>query len=163
MAMVGCTNDSDDPPAADNGSSEAQETGSGSVGGNAEPPTPFGEAYSYDQGTVVTVGTPSPFTPSRKALAGGEPEFVTVELTVDNGSDAPVAPAEVFVTVESDGQQAGEVLDPKNELNGPPKQPVKPGASRSWKVGYGVYDATDVTVQVQLGLDEEPVIFRTED
>jgi hypothetical protein len=123
---------------------------------------PFGDAHEYDSGISVSIGTPQPITPSKNAIVGGEPEFVSFDVTLKNGSDAAFAPGEVFVTVESGGEQAAEIRDPKNGLEGPPRKSVAPGAMRTWDLGFGVFDATDLAIQVQLGLDEEPVVFRVD-
>jgi hypothetical protein len=54
------------------------------------------------------------------------------------------------------------VIDRKKGITDPPRQRVAPGGEVSWKLAFGVIDPEDVTVQVQHGLEEDPVVVSSE-
>jgi len=171
FAVSGCTGDSDDPSSEGSTSSATatgQETGAGDPtatpsGASAAPrekaDAAFGKAFAFPDGLKVTVSEPETFMPSAKSVNGGEPAFVTFEVTVENGTEANVAPAEVFVTVQSGAGEGGQVLDPDEGIKAPPTKAVAPGAKATWPLAFGVLDAEDVVVHVLPGIDAEPATF----
>jgi hypothetical protein len=152
--LTACTGDTEEP---ENDPTAGQTDGGESADGEADS-VGFGEPAQYDDGVSVTVTEPKDFTPSRNAQVGVEPEFVTFEVMIANGSEAPVAPRRLAITVESAGQQVGQVIDRRKGVSGPPRQRVAPGDELAWDVAFGVIDPTDVTVELQLGLDTDPVV-----
>jgi len=119
----------------------------------------FGETFAYEDGLEVSVSPPEVFAPSATSVNGGEPDFVTFQVTVVNGTGAEIAPGDVFVTVQSADGEGGEVLDPDGGVPGAPAEPVASGAEASWPLAFGVMDGTDVLVRVQPGIDADPVRF----
>ena len=170
FAVSGCTGDSDEPSESSTSSATTagQEAGGGdpaaSPSGASAPPrekadAAFGKAFAFPDGLKVTVSKPETFMPSAKSVNGGEPAFVTFEVTVENGTEANVAPAEVFVTVQSGAGEGGQVLDPDEGIKAPPTKAVAPGAKATWPLAFGVLDAEDVVVHVLPGIDAEPATF----
>ena len=119
----------------------------------------FGETYTYENGLAVSVSEPEAYMPSATSVNGGEPDFVTFTVTVVNGSTGDIASSDVFVTVQSGGGEAGEVMDPDAGIVGAPAEVVAPGGDRSWPLAFGVLSAGDVLVRVQPGIDVDPVSF----
>ena len=156
LLLTGCTGDTDEP---------AAETPTDGDSGQAIIDTTtvdYGESADYEDSVSIVVSEPETFTPSGKATAGGEPEFVMFEVTLTNDSDSPVAATDLSFSVESGGHQAGEVIDPRRDVQGPPSPKIRPGESQTWNVGFGVLDADDVQVEVQAGMDAAPVVFGAE-
>lgn len=151
-ALTACTGDTEEPTAKGSerpASSQTIKSTSAS----------FGESPEDKCGVSVVVSQPYTFTPSKNAIAGGEPEFVTFQVTLENNSNAAVAPSQLSLSVESAEQQGGEVLDRKKGIDGPPQKRVRPGGEITWDVAFGVVDPTDVIVQAQLGLEATPLVF----
>lgn len=174
VALAGCSGDGDgdttsapgvtqssaaegaeDSSDASAGDSTGESTGDPETTGDAA----FGETFTYPDGLAVSVGAPVAFTPSADALRGGEPDFVTFEVTVTNGTSAEVTTADFTVTVQSGGGEGGDVRDPGNAIAGAPTDPVAPGGGATWAVAFGVLDARDVLVHIIPGIDSDPVTF----
>jgi hypothetical protein len=167
VALTGCTGDGDTATATPSGQSASdgagQESSSASPSGSSSPaPAPesaFGEAYKYRDGLAVTVAEPKSFKPSKDAIRGGEPDFVSFEITVVNGGSQEVGLTDFTVTVQSGGGEGGDVRDPKSRISGVPTKPIAPGKKATWTMAFGVVDAQDVRVQVLPGLEAEPATF----
>lgn len=156
LLVTGCTGDSEDGAADPAGETPSTSSPSGTPG--PTPDVSFGEPFEFDDGVTVQVSAPKQFRPSAEATVGGEPDYVRVDVRLVNGTERRVSPSEVTVTVESGGGQGGDVLDPTKEMTASaPSKPVRPGGEASWTLGFGVLDPKDVTVQVQVGLDRQPV------
>lgn len=174
VALSACSGGADEP--SDGGGTAAQTSAGeassspadvdGESGGSPteEPPAEeadvaFGEVFEYEDGLTVSVSEPAIFLPSATSVNGGEPEFVTFQVSVVNGSAADVAPEEFSITVGSGDGEAGEVMDPDAGISGPPDGVVAPGSETAWPLAFGVFDSGDVLVRVQRGIDAEPVTF----
>jgi hypothetical protein len=119
----------------------------------------FGENFEFEDGLSITVGEPKEFVPSPSATTGGEGQYVKFTMQLANETNAKISLSEVFVTVESGGGQAGDVVDKKHKMSGPPSAKLKPGDEVAWSQGFGVLDPENVTVVVQAGMDRAPVAF----
>jgi hypothetical protein len=119
----------------------------------------FDEPVRYNDGLVVKVSAPRPFKPSNKAVGGIESHYIKLTVHLINRSQEKVSPRSVFLSVESGGGQAGDILDPKHRMSGPPTKQVGPGESTRWVQGFGVRDPGDVEVLVHAGVEREPVLF----
>jgi hypothetical protein len=155
FGLAACSGEPEELEPAGAGSSEGQPSNSDEQTSS----TPFGGTYTYDDGTTLTISQPRSFEPSKRAQAGGEPEFVRFKVTLQNDSDSAIEPANINVTVESDSNQAGEVRDAKNGLNGPPGRRIPPGSESTWALGFGVFAIDDISVHVQTAPDSSPVAF----
>jgi hypothetical protein len=117
----------------------------------------FGESYTYTDGLVLTIGAPQPFTPGEYASKGTEPNFVTFDITVVNGTEKNFEPTLFYQTLQSANAEATGVYD--TELMGAPQTVVLPGREVTFKVGYGVLDPADLVMQVRPGIEYGDRIF----
>lgn len=156
LLVAGCTGD-----AQNEGEASAEASAEQSAPAEIEGPTlEFGEPHEFEDGVAVSVSKPKPFKPSSTATTGGEPDYVSFEVHLENGTDRKISTGQVAVTVESGDGQAGDIIDVKKGLAGPPSKQVVAGKALTWKLGFGVIDPADVTVQVQVGTEREPVTIR---
>ena len=169
LALAGCTGESADgadgsaTTAAGSGTTTATTTQDSTTepeSGDGDTPSgpSLGETFEYEDGLSVSVSPPELFMPSATATMGPEPDYISVTVTVVNGTETEFSPLDVTVTVASGGGQGGDVLDPDSGI-GAPDAPIAPGQEASWKLAFGVLDGQDVTVNVQPGIDRDPVIF----
>lgn len=171
----GCSGDGADEPSSKTGAEGAETTGAGeptdATGGSSPAGSgnhvealggatvAFGEAAEYADGLRILVSAPEDFEPSQSAATGAQEGFVRFVVRVVNNSEESVSPADISVTVESQGSQAGDVFDTTRRMSGPPARDVKPGGTAQWVQGFGVADPEDVSVIVQAGLERAPAAF----
>lgn len=115
----------------------------------------FDEEYcEWDNGVVVTASMPKRFTPSAQADPAngvGTPMRLTVVVVNKSGEPYPV---DTFsATLYSGGQEAVEILDPVNKLEGPPTGTLANGAQVKVPLGFYVADPNDILLKVAPGLD----------
>lgn len=155
LLVTGCTGGADDEKAASE--TGPQQSAPAEIEG---PSLGFGEPHEFEDGVAISVSKPKAFRPSATATTGGEPDYVMFDVRLTNGTARKISTGEVSVTVESGDGQAGDVIDAKKGLSGPPSKSVVAGKALTWKLGFGVVDPADVEVQVQVGTDREPVTIR---
>ncbi|MCJ1710365.1 hypothetical protein MT344_04100 [Clavibacter michiganensis subsp. phaseoli] len=117
----------------------------------------FGETYTYTDGLSVTIGAPQPLTPGEYAATGEEPNFLSFDVTVVNGTDGNYDPALFYVTLQSANAEAGGVYDV--DINNNPQTSLLPGREVTWKIGYGVLDTNDLVMEVTPGVEYQSRIF----
>ncbi len=121
----------------------------------------FGETLTRDDGLELTVSEPQPFTPSEWAAGGeGSAQHVRFEITITNGTAEKFDPSMIYPTVTSGGVEGEEVFD--EGLDGAPMTTVLPGKSVTFPIGFGVEDAADVLMEIELDWEDEPALFATE-
>ena len=157
LAVAGCSSGQDDDKSSSGGPTDQGGTSGSSVDGGT---VSFGDPVEYRDGLSIVVSDPEKFKPSARAITGTEKKFVKVEVRLVNDTGKKVSPADVYVTVASDGGQAADVIDPKQGMTaGPPKKAVQPGGEATWVLGFGLIDDENVEVQVQPGINPAPVTF----
>lgn len=118
----------------------------------------FGDTVTFEGGSTLTVEAPVKFRPKRFA-AGGEafPAHVKYKATFTNNTDEVFDPALSSGSVSSAGIEGDSVFQDGLDA---PDNPVLPGKSVTWWMGYGVQDPADTQLTVSLGfLDYEDAIF----
>ena len=118
----------------------------------------FGDTVTFEDGSTLTVAAPVAFRPKRFA-AGGEsfPAHVKYRATFTNNTDEVFDPSMTTANVTSGGVEGDSVYQDGLDA---PENPVLPGKSVSWWMGYGVQEPADTQLTVTLGfLDYEDVIF----
>ncbi|MBO3102568.1 hypothetical protein [Cellulomonas fengjieae] len=114
----------------------------------------WGQTMTYADGLALTVSQPTGYTPGEWAAGTeGHTNFVTFDVTVMNGTSQPYDPLLLMTGATSGGVAASEVFD-SEVLGTRPDAAILPGQTVTWKVGYGVADPADITVDVSAGLDE---------
>jgi hypothetical protein len=118
----------------------------------------FGETVTFDDGSTLRVDTPVAFKPDRFAAGGeGFPSHVRYRATFTNNTGKVFDPSLTDGNVSSGGVEGDSVYQDGLDA---PDNPVLPGKSVSWWMGYGVEDPSDTQLTVRLGfLDYEDVIF----
>lgn len=106
----------------------------------------FGDVYTYEDGVVVSIDVPSPYTPTAQAVGAVEgQEVLQFIFTIMNDSDEELQIAG-FPEVHSAGEKASPVADLENAVGDVPIDPVLPGESVEWVMAYSVSDSQDVTI-----------------
>jgi hypothetical protein len=148
------------------GSNRPTETSPAESTPTTEAPPPvvnpkFGETYTYEDGLVVTIGTPQPYTPSESAAVGEPrpPAFVVFDVTVVNGSQANYEPAIFSVSLQSANVEEQQVFDSANGIGGTPTTPILPGREAAFRLAFGATNPNDLVMQVSPSFEHEPIIF----
>ncbi len=108
----------------------------------------FDQAFTYDDGLTVTVGSPQPFTPSGTAVTGPAGEHLRMTVTIQNGTSADFDPMMFLASGTSAGAEAEQIFDFENDLDTPPPGAVPPGGSVSFDVAYTVPDRATFALEV---------------
>jgi hypothetical protein len=163
LVLAGCTSDGDDEKSVESSTAaSAAEVSAEQVGAVGGETAVFGEPFEFKDGLTVSVSGPEEFTPSAKAIKGGEENFVKFTLKLGNGTAKRLDAASVTATVTSGGGQGGDVIDQEQEISLAPGKTLRPGGQISWVQGFGVQDPEDVAVVVQAGMDRVPIAFAAE-
>ncbi len=118
-----------------------------------------GPGYTYTDGLSVQVSKASPFTPSDTATDNQFKQFVSMTLTLTNGTKANFDPSLFFTNMQSGSAEGDSVYDSAQGVTGPPDTKLLPGRTVKFKIAYGVQDPKDLVLEVTPGLDYESVLF----
>jgi hypothetical protein len=131
---------------------------SSAAGRELDGVTRFGASALFKDGSVLTCGKPVTFRRSEFA-AGGENAtvFLKSKCTFVNRSGKVFKPAGTSGSMSAGGVEGDSVFQTGFDA---PDNPVLPGKSVTWWMGYGVVSAEDVQLTVRLGfLDYSSVTF----
>lgn len=167
LALTGCTasaGTTSNPPAGDNRPEPVAEEDTTEEEPAEVPAAPvnpkFGESYEWEDGLVVTVSAPTPFTPSEYAYVGeGSPAYLLFTVTVVNGSEVNYDPTLFFNTLQSGNAEAEAIFDSDNGLSLPPQTALLPGREATFNIGFGVADPNDLVMEVTPGFEYDSVIY----
>ena len=118
----------------------------------------FGDAYTWENGLKVAISTPKSFKPSEYASAEGEGKPLVFTVTITNGTKEDFDPALFSTTASSDGAEATSIFDSAKGVE-PPMTSVKPGKTVTFKIGFTVLNAKDITMDVSPGFEYEAKTF----
>lgn len=129
---------------------------------SSERPT-FGDTYTYDDGLAVTISQPEEFTPGEYSSGGEDsPQHVMFEVTIENGTGEEYDPNMVSITASSGGSEAESVFDSDAGLEGPSMTTLTEDQSTTFPYGFGVEDASDLTVEfTDIDFERDSVLFVT--
>lgn len=120
----------------------------------------FGTAYTWADGLSITVGAPKPYKPNQYA-AGVEKgkDAVVLSVTLVNNTGRPFDPAMVSVTAQSGNEEATQIFDSGNGVEGSPSTKVLNGREVAFKVAFSVADRDDVVLEVRADWEHDSVLF----
>ncbi|MFY1699984.1 hypothetical protein [Solwaraspora sp. WMMA2101] len=116
----------------------------------------FGQAITWSDGVEVTVGVPTPVNPSEYASGHIYGEAYSLEVSIANNSETPVD-SFLMITAASGNQEAERIFDEESQF-GTNEQPVLPGRSTKFTVGFSADGPLDL-VTVQPGFNHNPGHF----
>lgn len=118
----------------------------------------FGATATWPDGVSLSVSAPKPFKPSESA-AGVESakKFVVVEVTLKNGSKAPVESSMASLRATSGDQKAESVFDSAKGIEMSSSR-VLPGKSLKWRQVFG-QPGSDIAVTADWNW-QGPVTFQ---
>jgi hypothetical protein len=122
---------------------------------------PFGETVRFADGSTITTGAPTPFTPTDVAFGGEDfAHHVKVKITFVNNSDKVFDPSLTVGAVTSGDREGRPVYQAAFD---PPDNAILPGKRVTWWLGFGVSDPEHVSLRVRMGFqDYDDVIFTNE-
>jgi hypothetical protein len=118
----------------------------------------FGDTAEYE-GLTVGISAPAAFTPSQYASTGTQPSNVKMTVTITNTGTEGYDPILTSISAASASQEATQIFDSENGLNGAPSTTILPGASTSYEVGFNVADPAQIVLDVQGGFDFATATF----
>ena len=124
----------------------------------------FGQKYTWPDGVAVTVSGPKAYRPSSSAATSqAAVRYVSMTVTLTNGSDKNVEATGTSLAVTANGAPAEEVFDSAKGIGGSPTSTVLPGKSVTYTVAVGVPTKEKADLQVEVrpsfGLGYQPAIF----
>ncbi len=134
------------------------------TGAAASAPGAFGQTYTWPDGLAVTVSELEAYRPSSTAATGQTAaRYVSMTVTLTNGSDKNVEATGTTLVATAGGTPAEQVFDSAEGVAGSPTSTVLPGKSLTYTVAFGVptEEQTDLQVEVRpgFGLGYQPAIF----
>lgn len=123
--------------------------------------TSFGQSFTYEDGTTITVTVPAPYQPSSSAAIGaGSARTVAMKVTVTNGTAKPLNLAGVNIQAAAGDQAAERVFDTAKGV-GFAGQTLPPGKRQTFTVAFGLPDgSSELRVQANPSwFGYEPVFF----
>jgi hypothetical protein len=124
----------------------------------------FGQNITWPDGVAVTVSEPKAYRPSSSAAASrAAARYVSMTITLTNGSDKNVEATGTTLAVTANGTPADEVFDSAKGIGGSPTSTVLPGKSVTYTVAFGVPTKEQTELQVEVrpgfGFGYQPAIF----
>jgi hypothetical protein len=97
----------------------------------------FGQSFTYQDGTMITVAPPTLYQPSSTASTTA-PRSVSMKITITNGTAKPMDLVLVSIQATAGEQAVEQVFDSAKGLDGTPSQTLPPRMSRiAWNFGGG--------------------------
>lgn len=124
------------------------------VAGTAE----FGSTVTFDDGSTLTCSAPKKFTRDEWAVGGDDMKYaVKSKCTFTNGAEETFDPVGTSGSLTAGGVEGDSVYQSGLDA---PENPVLPGRSVSWWMGYGTDSLDDMQLTVSLGfIDYDAVTF----
>lgn len=110
----------------------------------------FGSTHVWDDGVTVKVGSPSTFEPRESSAADGASSHVVFTVTIVNHSARTVDLSRTLLTLQSDHRHAPQVFDRDQDVAEVPATELPPGGKSKRRVGFGVTNANDLSLEVSL-------------
>ncbi len=116
-------------------------------------PATFGQVVTYDDGMRISVGEPTPFTPSAAGVGADQASELAFTIEIYNGTGADYQPLPTS-GVTSKGVAGSPIVDPANGMSGiPPVAVIPAGQTVTYVEGYSVADPNDVGYDVAPGFE----------
>jgi len=136
-------------------SDEGSESGEASEG-----EANFGDTWTWEDGTKVTVSKPAEFTPSNTSAGGeGFDQHVKFEITVENTTGEPLDLGLFTMTIQSGRSEGGEVFDSAKGMEGSPMTRLLDGRSVDFSAAFGVDDPEDLVLEVMPSFESSSAIY----
>lgn len=130
------------------------------AGEGSEGQASFGETWTWEDGTEVTVSKPEPFQPGEYAFGGeGYDDHVKFTVTVQNGTGEALDLSLFYMTMQSGRSEAEEVFDSDSGMEGSPSTTLLDGRSVDFTAGFGVEDPDDLVLELTPSFDHDAAIF----
>jgi hypothetical protein len=95
------------------------------------------------------------FKPSEYAEVKGAKAYLRYTITVVNKSTERLDLGLTYITVQSNNNEAEQVFDSANELEGSPSTKLLKGRESEWDVAFGLANSNDVVMEIALQDDFE--------
>ena len=121
----------------------------------------FGQSFTYEDGTIITIAAPLPYQPSSSAAIGaGSARAVAMRVTVTNGTAKPLSLAGLSLQAAAGDQAAAQIFDLAKGV-GMPSQTLPPDKRQTFTVAFGLpAGSTEFRVQASPGwFGYQPVFF----
>ena len=120
----------------------------------------FGQKITWPDGVAVSVSKPEPYKPSSSAATGpGAARFVSMKVTMTNGSAKDLSASGIVLSATANGSPAEQVYDSARANS----SPSSPGKSVTFTVAFGLSSKDPADIQVELqpgfGVGYQPAIF----
>ncbi len=120
----------------------------------------FGDTWTWEDGTEVTVSKPEPFKPGEYSFGGeGYDDHVKFTVTVQNGTGEALDLSLFYMTMQSGRSEAEEVFDSDSGMEGSPSTTLLDGRSVDFTAGFGVEDPDDLVLELTPSFDHDAAIF----
>lgn len=123
--------------------------------------TAFGDHFEWEDGIQIHVTEPTPYTPTRYASTGKQPENVLFTIRIVNGSEKKYSPLDLTYSMQSGNREAEEIYDSPKVPGGTPDTTLLPGREVQFESAWNLTDPGDLVFEVAPSFDHEPMYFTT--
>jgi hypothetical protein len=124
----------------------------------------FGQKITWPDGVAAMVSELKAYKPSNSAAgAQAASRYVSMTVTLTNGSDKNIEATGTSLSATADGAVADQVFDSAKGIDGSPTSTILPGKSVTYTVAFGLPSKDPVDLQVDVrpsfGYGYQPAIF----
>ena len=159
LVLSGCSAAAEPAVAPTTGMSAPNDAAHGGVAGTA--PLAFGATSTDANGLAVTVAAPQVVAlPAGATPVRPWPVYVTVAVTVVNGSAVGYDPQGLFVSLTSGKDTAEQVFAAGAGLPGIPTESLAPGARVSFPLAFGVSAPAPLSLEIAPDFTQPTAVYQ---
>ena len=168
LLVAGCASTGgaadDSPPVGTNALTQPPTASSTPPPPSDEPtdaPLAFGSAFTWEDGLSVTVSKPKAFKPSDTAAGVKGKNHVVLTVTVVNKTGKPFDPGLITMSLQSGDDEASEIYDSGNGLEGGPTTKLLDGRQAKFKTAFSVSSPDDLVLELTPDFEHESALWTT--
>ncbi|MEN3121152.1 hypothetical protein [Janibacter sp. LM] len=118
----------------------------------------LGSSFTYSDGLQLTLSKPTQFTPSEWAAPSSDPGLIFT-VTMMNGTGAKFDPTLNSITAQIGNEEAEQIFDSENGLDGGPSTSILPGREVTYKAAFVGTDTKNLVVEIAPDWDHGALTF----
>ena len=118
----------------------------------------LGSSFTYSDGLQLTLSKPTQFTPSEWAAPSSDPGLIFT-VTMMNGTGAKFDPTLSSITAQIGNEEAEQIFDSENGLDGGPSTSILPGREVTYKAAFVGTDTKNLVVEIAPDWDHGALTF----
>lgn len=121
----------------------------------------FGTAFTWEDGLTATVSKPKAYKPSETAAGVKGKKHVVVTVTLVNKTGKTFDPSLVTMTMQSGDDEASEIYDTGNGIEGSPSTKLLNGRQAKFKAAFSVANPADLVLELAPDFEHDSALWTT--